>query len=180
MDSFQLMREASRQNSRVVNRWLILGTAIFVGSLFTILILGGVGVFEVRNEFLPLACFAATPFLAAWAVYLAYTKLIGDTYTRVVDKRRKTWAELHGIVNVKEIPYFENQKDDFEIDFIDEVAPGKLRAYRIKLENGTGVLYDGDGNRVDAKTSAATTPGVTVDDPNSDLWMTATNGERSL
>lgn len=93
---------------------------------------------------------------------------------------RSAWAKAHGLDAAKRLPSM-----DLFLSYPDEQvfiqrSGNDLKTYRLVNEGGNGVLYDAEGNRVDSKAAAVNTTGVTVDDPNSELWKTVRDNNSKI
>lgn len=86
---------------------------------------------------------------------------------------RNTWAKAHGLDAAKRLPNMDLFLSYSDEQVFTQRSGNELKTYRLVNEGGNGVLYDAEGNRVDSKAAAVTFTGVTVDDPNSELWKTA-------
>lgn len=86
---------------------------------------------------------------------------------------RDAWAKAHGLDAAKELPNMHSFLSFPDEQVFIQRFGDELKTYRLVNEGGNGVLYDAEGNRVDSKAAAVTFTGVTVDDPNSELWKTA-------
>lgn len=188
MNTFDAWKEATERNKEVdrVNakrnsksiliKALLLSPFILVALGFLLIFAPDEGLASDGSNMLAIAFSIALVFLIPilFGVIITVTPSFFKRETREeITPLRNAWAKVHGLDPAGDLPdmysYLYGVKEQVFTQRVDSI----LKTYRLVNEDGAGILYDAEGNRVDSKASAVNTAGGSFRDPNSELWKTA-------